>query len=110
MYRSKRKIRGNYKQKITIGLWKQSANQSSVGHAPHSQDVSRRARINVEFAHGFMHIVKSAPHDELQFGIHFLHLPEKSLQVLRPFKIADGDSAGVGQNVRNYENALARKN
>ena len=32
------------------------------------------------------------------------------MQILRPFEIADGDAAGIGENVRQHENAFARQN
>ena len=53
---------------------------------------------------------KRAHHDFLQARIHFFGVPEQALLILHPFEIADGDAAGVGENVRQHGDAAAREN
>ena len=45
-------------------------------------------------------------HHFLQFILHLLDVPEEILQALDPFKVADGDAARVGQDVRQDGDAV----
>ena len=54
-----------------------------------------------------MHFAEGALHDDLELFVDLAFFPEKILQVLHPLEVADGDTAGVGQDVGNDEDALA---
>lgn len=53
-----------------------------------------------------MHAGKSAGHDFFEFGVYFVKVPAVAVEVLRPFEVADGDAAGVGENVGNDDGAF----
>ncbi len=53
--------------------------------------------------------VEAFIHDLLQALIDQVLVPEEALAVLHPFEVGDGDAAGVGQNVGNHEDLLARR-
>src|SRR5579884_1724416 len=49
-------------------------------------------------------------HNDLQLLGDLFHAPEEALQVLYPFKVADGNATGIGQDVRNNHDALLKEN
>ena len=60
-------------------------------------------------AHGVHHFAEGAHHDLLQARVHFLDVPHEPFLVLHPFEVADGDAAGVGENIRQDDDAAARE-
>src|SRR5260370_17214787 len=56
------------------------------------------------------HFIEGIIHHVEEAFVHFAFAPEETLAVLYPFEIADGDAAGVANNVRHGENALAIHN
>src|ERR1700680_2670397 len=49
-------------------------------------------------------IPKAVDHDLVQAAIDELLVPEEALAVLHPFKVGNGDAAGVGENIGDHEN------
>ena len=90
-------------------LRKQPANRSRFSHAAHRQNVSGVAHVRAIFAAGLVDALKCAAHNVFHARIHFVDRPEIALQILRPLEIADGDAAGIGENVGQHENAATRQ-
>jgi len=55
------------------------------------------------------HVPEAIHHDFFQAAVDQLLVPEISLPVLHPFEIGNGDAAGVGENVREDDDATARE-
>src|SRR5271166_6161447 len=78
----------------------------SGGHAVNRQHISSNAVIYLVGFGVADHFVKRAFHYVQEPLVDFAFAPEESLAVLNPFEIADGDAAGVAENVRDSENAF----
>src|SRR5260370_23094757 len=61
-------------------------------------------------AHGVNHFVEGAHHDFLEARVYFVDVPHQAFLVLDPFEVADGDASGVGENIREHDDAAAREN
>ncbi len=61
-------------------------------------------------AHGVHHFVEGADHDFLQARLYFVDVPHQAFLVLHPLEVAHGDAAGVGENIRQHDDAAAREN
>ena len=62
------------------------------------------------FAHGHVDVIERLAHDQFQFLVHFGVEPVSTGQILGPLKIADRDSARIGQNIRDYEDPFTGEN
>src|ERR1035441_290727 len=83
-----------------------SSQADSVGHAIEGQHVGRDAVVDVVLFGVLNHRVETLVHDLLQAAVHQLFVPEETLAILHPLEIGDGDAAGVGQDVGDYEDVF----
>src|SRR5437016_3404131 len=60
-------------------------------------------------AHSVHHFVEGADHNLLKARVDLVGVPHQPFLVLDPLEVADGDAAGVGENVREHDNAAARE-
>ena len=56
------------------------------------------------------HVIEAVDHNFLETLVDQLLIPKVPLAVLHPLEIGNGDSAGVGENIRNDENLLFGQN
>src|SRR2546421_10480617 len=80
-----------------------TAKLEGAGDPVDGQHIGGNAVVDfVQFrkAHYF---IKSIFHHVEETLVHFALAPEKALAVLDPFEIADGNAAGVSENVRHRE-------
>src|SRR5690349_4616074 len=96
--------------KYPPSLWEEPADESRFGDTADGESHSGGARRDVVLAHGVEHFVEGADNDSLQAKIHLLGIPEQAFLVLDPLEIADGDAAGVGENIGQDSDAAAREN
>src|SRR5690348_15962766 len=80
------------------------------GDAVDSQHVGGNAIVDVVFLAVMDHVIERCDLDVLESFVHHAFGPEISLPVLHPFKVGDGDAAGVHQNVRHDEYAAVEQN
>jgi hypothetical protein len=91
-------------------LWEQSADEGSLRDATNSENHGASAWRYVVFAHGVHHFVEGADHDALEAQIDLFGIPEQAFLILHPLEIADGNAAGVGQDIWQDGNSTACKN
>ncbi len=78
-------------------------------HASDAEDVGRDTHGHLSLDVNLQHVAEGCFHYSFQAVVDILRLPEQVLLVLHPFKVRDGDAAGVAQNVRNDEDTFAFK-
>src|SRR5207245_134743 len=104
---------GSGKETNTSWVQKLGINSTELqgaGNAVDGQHVRRDAVIHLVHSRKAYYFVESVIHNVKEALVHFALPPEEALPVLHPFEIADGDSAGVAENVRHGENALGIDN
>src|SRR5216684_5852114 len=84
-----------------------SAELEGAGDAVDGQHISRNAVVDFVLFRKADHFIKGIVHDVEEALVHFALAPEEALAVLDPFEIADGNAAGVAENVRHCEDTLA---
>src|ERR1700722_7581775 len=90
-------------------LGEQSANQCCVRHAADRQNVGAGAHVGQILARGFVDFAEGALHYRFELGVHFRFGPKQALHILNPLEVAGGYPAGVGQDVREQGDSLARE-
>src|SRR5579864_3032649 len=84
----------------------QAAEPVDGGHPLDRHHVGRDPEVHpVALRHGG-HVLERMHHDALEPLVHGLLVPEVAAPVLHPLEVADGDAAGVGEDVGDYEDAL----
>src|SRR5215813_8013125 len=83
-----------------------AAEFQSGGHAVDRQHISGDSVVHFVGFGVANDFVEGAFHDVQQALVDFAFAPEKALAILDPFEVADGDAAGVTEDVRNGEHAL----
>src|SRR5260370_37013291 len=76
------------------------ANFGGFGDTGHGQQVRAHAQVAILFLRFVVDGLVGARHDALQLAVDLLFGPEEALQVLYPFKVADGHTSGVGEDIR----------
>ncbi len=57
-----------------------------------------------------MHVGEGLDHYPLQTVVDVVLIPEKFLQVLNPLEVGDGDTASIGEDVGDHQDAPLMKN
>ena len=78
-------------------------------HAINRQHVGGDAVVHVVGLGVAHHVLEAVAQDRFQLLVHDRFLPEVSLAVLHPLKVAGGYAAGIGQDVGHDEDALLGK-
>src|SRR5689334_3295701 len=94
---------------MSRGSREQTADERGFGDAADGQNHGAGAWGYVMLAHGLHHFMEGASHDLLQSPVDFVRVPHQAFLVLDPLEIAHGNSAGVGENVRQNNYATARQ-
>ena len=77
-----------------------AAQLQRAGHAIDRQHVGGDTIIHPVRFRVAHHFIEAVLHHVLQALVHFALAPEKALAILHPLEIADGDAAGIGENIR----------
>ena len=88
---------------------KSGINSAELQRSSHAVDRQHIGGDAVVDAMGFSisnHVVEGAVHDVKEPLVDFAFAPEEALAILNPFEVADGDAAGIPEDIRNGENAL----
>src|SRR5260370_18405479 len=87
-----------------------TAELEGAGDPVDCQHIGRDAVVDFVNTRKAYHFIEGIIHDVKEALVHLALPPEEALTVLDPFKITDGDAAGVAENVRHGENALGIDN
>src|SRR5579885_1361311 len=91
-------------------LWVNAPYLRCLCHTCNGKHIGGKAQIAGKLIGLFRNRLKGPIHDDLQLLGDLFHTPEEALQVLHPFKVADGDTTGIGQDIRNDHDALFKEN
>src|SRR5260370_4228256 len=100
---------GDCNRPLPAGLWEEPADESGFGDAADGEDHGAGARRIVMLAHGVHHFVEGADHDFLEARVYFVDVPHEAFVVVHPLKVADRGGTGVGEYIRQHDNAAPRE-
>src|ERR1700690_625300 len=83
-----------------------AAKLESLGNAVNGQHVSRDTVVDLMCLSVANDFVEGTVHHVVEAFVDFAFAPEETLTILNPFEIADGDAAGVAEDIRDSEDAL----
>src|SRR2546423_3204812 len=104
---------GSGKETNTSCLQKLGINTAKLegaGDPVDGQHIGRNAVIHFVNSRKAHHFIEGIVHHMEEPVIYFAPPPEEALAVLDPFEIADGDAAGIAENIRHGEDALSIDN
>src|SRR6266481_1815199 len=93
-------------QKAKSKLCVNAAQLQRGGHAVNRQHISRDPVVYLVRFGVTNDFVERAFHNVQQPLVHFAFPPEKTLPVLNPFEIADGNATGVAENIRHGKDSF----
>src|SRR5579864_493166 len=93
-----------WRRRVELGV--DAAQFDREGYSIEGEHIRRCAVVDgVLFGVGD-HVVEAVHHNLFQAIVDHLLIPEIALAILHPLEIRDRDAAGVGQNIRDHEDAL----
>src|SRR5713101_4434529 len=104
--RSEVEINTSCLQKLGIN----TAEFKGAGDPVDGQHIGRNPVVDLVDTRKAHHFIEGIIHHVEKALIHFALPPKEALAVLDPFEIADGDAAGVAENVWHGEDALSVDN
>src|SRR2546423_9451326 len=88
---------------------KYSAYARRLGDPSDGEDVSARAHVNPEALGGRVDAGEGAAHSLFERVADAVFRPEVAVLILHPLVVADGDAAGVGEDVGHEEDAAVEE-